>query len=333
MQRPHFLFIILPLIGCGPDEVEKKQSGPDIDRTVASTDTDDTDDTEDTDTETDTGTESFDCTQIPSPPFQTNSYPIQTQEDFDFAEGGYLVYQSGLAVVGTDKSGNTVVLSPGTAGDPRGVHGLSDGRIVIMSPWDGAIKIANPQTNGLQILAGGLDTPNGVEVDLDDRIYFTSYGEVGWTEPDGSDKQVIYNWGNYQAPNGITLSPDGQRLTVAVPAITTDFYTIDRLGPDDWGNVQVLYSTNDFYGALDTDVCGNIYTVNYWSGALWRIWPDGTPESLGQLTGGGFFGFSALRFGSGQGGWERARLYVTKRNAEVFEIFVGVPGRAHPLSP
>lgn len=332
--------LILPivlLVACTPDDDEKKGVKDTNDRTVAGdTDTDDTDTDGDTDSDPTGPTTDYDCTlPFPQPPFQVNSHDIQTQEDFDFATGGYLVYQYGVAVVGTTVQGVNTVLSPGAAGDPRGVHGLADGRIVIMSPWDGSIKIANPATNGLDVLAGGLNTPNGVEVDLNDRIYFTSYGEVGWTEPDGSDKQVIADWGQgFTQANGIALSPDEQLLTVAVPTLSnTEFVTIERLGPDDWGNVQTLHDVPGFFSTLDTDVCGNVYTVDYNSGDLWRILTDGTAEQLGSLNGQGIWGFSAMRFGPGQGGWERDRLYVTKRNTEVFEIDIGIPGRRHPTTP
>lgn len=301
--------------------------------------------TEWTDTAVDTGTYAttttgtgFDCTAaLPQPPFQIDSHPISTEEDFDFATGGYLVYQSGMAVVGTDKAGATTVLSPGAAGDPRGVHGLSDGRIAIMSPWDGSIKIADPATNGLDILAGGLNTPNGVEVDLNDRIYFTSYGEVGWTEPDGSAYQVIHSWagGIHQVPNGIAMSPDEQHLTVAVPqGANTQIVRIERIGPDEWGNVHVLATLSGYYSTLDTDVCGNIYMVDFYTGDLRRVLTDGTSEYLGTLEANvGIFGFSAMRFGPGHGGWERDRLYVSKRNEAVFEVHIGVPGRPHPTTP
>ncbi len=323
------------LAACAPKEAKDTGGEGTDDRTVGGPgDTDDTDSDTDTDTDTDTWSTTFDCSVLPEPPFQTNTHPIRTQEDFDFAEGGYLVYQSGIAVVGTKKNGVTDVLSPGAAGDPRGVHGLSDGRIVIMSPWDGSIKIADPATGALDVLAGSLNTPNGVEVDGNDRIYFTTYGEVGWTDPDGSNKQVIHSWGGgWSMANGIVLSPDGQQLTVAVPdGNNTDFATIDKLGPDEWGNVQILHSVSGFYSSIDGDVCGNIYTVDYSRGELWRIKPDGSVDNLGTL-GGGWGAFSALRFGPGQGGWERDRLYVTNRWNEVYEIEIGVPGRRHPTTP
>ena len=317
---------VLILAGCAAQEADNPAGSDLIDGTLTGPE----------DTASDPGTD-FDCsTPFPGPPFQIETYPIQTQEDFDFATGGHLVYQLGLAVVGTDKQGNNTVLSPGAAGDPRGVHGLSDGRIVIMSPWDGSIKIVDPVTDGLDILAGGLNTPNGVEVGLNDRIYYTSMGEVGWTEPYGRDKQVIYAWdvGHDYSANGIALSPDEQRLTVAVPdGQATDLVTIERLGPDDWGNVQVLRTDLGWYSALDTDVCGNLYTVDYHTGVLRRILADGTDEPLGTLPADGIWGFSAMRFGPGQGGWERDRLYVTSRNSEVYEIFIGIPGRRHPTTP
>jgi len=287
------------------------------------------------DTLTETGTD-FDCTApLQQAPFEIVTHAIQTQEDFDFAASGHLVYQYGEAVVGSDKQGTTTVLSPGVAGDPRGVHGLSDGRIVVLSPWDGSIKIVDPATNGLDILAGGLSWPNGVEVDMSDRIYYTSEGEIGWTEPYGRQNNPIHAIHPGEGyPNGIALSPDEQRLTVAVPnQETTDFLTIERLGPDTWGNVQTLRTDPGWYSALDTDVCGNLYTVGYNTGVMRRIRTDGTVDELGVLPADEIWGFSAMRFGPGHGGWERDRLYITSRNTEIYEIWIGIPGRRHPTTP
>ncbi len=291
------------------------------------------DDTADTDA--DPLVTNFDCDgPLPAPPFQIDTYPIQTQEDFDFSADGLLVYVDAVALVGATKAGDTQVLAASPPGNPRGVHGLADGRVAILSPWDGTIKLADPATGGLDLLLPGLDTPNGVEVDLNDRIYFAGTGEVGWIEPDGSDLQIIDNVMGDRIPNGITLSPDEDQITVAVPeAANTEFYTVYELGPGQWGNPQLLHTLPGFYGTVDSDMCGNIYTVDYGSGELWRIRTDGTAEWLGELPAGGLWGFSALRFGPGQGGWRRDRLYATKRNDQVFEVYVGVPGRRHPTTP
>lgn len=283
-------------------------------------------------------TPEFDCDAIPQPPFDITSYGIKTQEDFDFSLDGYMVYQSGIAVVGTNKQAQETVLSAGAQGDPRGVHGLADGRIAIMSPWDGAIKISDPSNGSFVVLAGGFDTPNGVDVGADDRIYFTTYGEVGWIESDGSNSQVIHSWGGgggYATPNGTVLSEDEQRLTVAVPALAggTDFVTLDRTGPDSWDNAQVLHHVAGFYSALDEDICGNLYTVEYNTGAVVRIYPNGTAEPIAQLQDEGIWGFSAMRFGPGHNDWERDHLYVSLRNTKVYDIDIGVPGRTHPTTP
>lgn len=324
-----FLFALAcTLNGAGPDLKDKQRNGDSgVQTTTNSTTT----------SSTSTTTDPFNCDEPPTaPPFDTVSYPIQTQEDFDFSLGGYLIYQSGIAVVGTNKLAEETVLSAGTAGDPRGVHGLSDGRIVIMSPWDGAIKIADPSTGGLVVLAGSLNIPNGVEVDMNGRIYFTSYGEVGWTEPDGSANDVIYEWPNSaSSPNGTFLSEDEQRLTVAVPKTdaSTDFVSFDRTGPDTWGEPWVLYTAPGFFSTIDGDVCGNIYTVEYNSGKVYRIAQDGTGELLATLDRNGPWGFSAMRFGPGQNDWERDHLYISLRNTKVFDMDIGMTGRRHPTTP
>lgn len=333
---------LLPLLlwtACTPDDQvfrEKNPGGTDSTTPVTSTGST-TATTGTTSTSSGTGTSfetDFDCNvPPPSPPFQIDSFSIGTQEDFDFSAGGYLVYQDlgTSALIGVDRSATGQVISSGTAGDPRGIHGLSDGRVVIMSIWDGTIRITDPSTAGIETLAGNLDLPNGIDVGANDRIFFSTYGELGWIDVDGSDYQIVHTFAGGEYGNGVALNAAQDKVTVAVSDnLDTYFVSLDKLGPDDWGNPRVEHTVNGFHTTVEYDVCGNLYTADYTGGQLYRITPDGTIEELASFGSGAF---SALRFGPGHSGWERDRLYVSNRNSDVHEVFIGVPGVPHPTSP
>ena len=110
----------------------------------------------------------------------------------------------------------------------------------------------------------------------------------------------------------------------------TSFVSLEKLGPDDWGNPVIDYTVSSFHSTVEYDVCGNIYTTDYFQGILYRIQPDGTIETLVDF---GTGAYSAIRFGPGHSGWERDRLYVSNRNVAVHEVFIGIPGVLHPTSP
>jgi hypothetical protein len=280
-----------------------------------------------------TSTTSLDCSLPPPTAALVNSFGIGTQEDFDFSDTGFLIYQelTANAVVGVDQTNTLSVLSPGAAGDPRGIHGLSDGRIVIMSIWDGTINIADPSVGGIFTL-GNLGLPNGVDVGANDRIYFSTYDELGWTDVNGANFQIVHTFSGSESGNGVALAPGETKVTVAVAeGADTHMVSLDLLGPDNWGNPTIDNTISGFYSAIEYDSCGNLYTVNYSGGELYRIEPDGTVELLMDLGTGG--AYSAIRFGPGHHGWERERLYVSNRNIEVFEVHIGIPGVVHPTTP
>jgi len=139
-----------------------------------------------------------------------------------------------------------------------------------MSIWDGTIHIAEPRVGGIVTLAGNLGLPNGVVMGTNDRIYLSAYKELGWTD----------------VGNGVALAPGETTLTVAVTdGPDTHFASLSLLGPDDWGDPVFDNTTPGFYSAIEYDLRGNLYTIDY----------------------------SAMRFGPGHNGAERDRLYVSNR--------------------
>lgn len=281
-----------------------------------------------------TTTASWDCANPLPPVGQVVSHPIETEEDLDFDLDGRLVYQSGDAVVGTDVRGTTSPLAPGVTGDPSGVHGLSDGRIALVSEDDGALRVVDPATGTSVVVASGLRQPNGVEVDAADRIYVTTADQLVRVDVDADRVDTLGSWSALNGGNGVVLSQDERRLVVAlVESDGTRFLAFDRQGVDTWTGPRTLFVAPGTYVGLDEDVCGNLVAVDAVGGDVVRFLDeDGTAEVLAELPVGGW-GYSAARFGPGHHGWERDHLFVTRRGATVFEIDLGVPGHRHPTTP
>lgn len=279
-------------------------------------------------------TTSWDCAApLPEPPGQAILLPIQTEEDIDFDLEGRLVYQSGDAVVGTDARGTTVPLAPGVTGDPSGLHGLSDGRIALVSEDDGALRIVDPATGSSTVVVSGLRLPNGIEVDSSDRIYVTTADQLLRFDPDGDRLDTLGGWSALNGGNGVVLSQDERRLVVAlVEDEGTRFLAFDREGKDGWTRARTLFVAPGTYVGIDEDVCGNLVAVEAVGGDVVRFLEDGTAQLLGELPVGGW-GYTAARFGPGHHGWERDHLYVTRRGAAVYEFDLGIPGHRHPTTP
>ena len=89
----------------------------------------------------------------------------------------------------------------------------------------------------------------------------------------------------------------------------------------------------DFDG-VEVDICGNIYTVEYQTGKVVRISPDGADVTVIadiEDPGGWSVEYNSLRWGNGVDGWDPLVLYVTNRSY-LFPIEVGIAGKPSPSS-
>jgi hypothetical protein len=106
---------------------------------------------------------------------------------------------------------------------------------------------------------------------------------------------------------------------------------IERDGAGNWGPKELLINPTGPYDGIETDICGNVYVVQFSNGELNRFDPDTMEgELLIDLDDAGEFLWNAIRWGSGRGIWARDTLYVTDRN-KVFGVKIGVPGRTQPV--
>lgn len=273
------------------------------------------------------------CAELPAGPYLwTVSGAVHTEEDFDFNTDGLLVYQSFSDLAAIDRSGNISVLATSIGFDVAGIRSLPSGDYVVAQQDTNAVRRVNHVTGGTVTIFGGLDYPNGIDVEEGGQAYISEYsmnGAVRQFDPYTGDNQVIVH---IAFPNGIALSPDEQTLYIAtseqlfsgtgrVAAIDRDPVT------GEWDPTpRSVYEASDLLDAITVDVCGNIYVTEYRSGKVVRIRTDGTVDQIVDLPNSGFEGYCAARFGAGFGGWERTTLYVSDRS-DLYGIEIGVEGR------
>jgi sugar lactone lactonase YvrE len=268
----------------------------------------------------------FDCSTVTDGPFTGETTTFVTEEDFDFHPEGYLLSQSASNLLGLAYDGSTKVFATGLGGDVAGIRTLATGDIAVAQPDLGTVMMVSADGGSNGTVVAGMTSPNGLAA-ADNGTFFVAEfamnGRVTQFDPYGVLDPVVVASGLTQ-PNGLALSPDGTRLYIAL--YTDGIVTADQLPDGTWSAPAPFYAfpTGSYY-TLATDVCGNVYTVNYSTGEVYRISPDGlTALLLVDLDSSG--AFSSIRFGNGEGGFERDVLYVTRRSV-MYAIVLGVPGR------
>lgn len=276
-----------------------------------------------------------DCSIAPSASAPVPFPAIHTEEDFDFDGGGLLLSQRNTNLVGIERDGDARVVAAAIGYDAAGIRALPDGRVVVAEPDTAQVDLVDPATGGVSALATGLDFPNGLEVGRDGLVYVSEFvprGHVRTFDPSTGETHRILD---LDYPNGMALSPDEQVLYVVSSAGllglgASTVYALRRDGRGWEDAATVFYDGGQTLGGLTTDACGRVYVVEYSSGRVWWIAPEGGAATLlTTLTGLGYW--SSLRFSPGLGGWATTELYATSRR-EFYAIEVGVEGR-HVLTP
>jgi len=322
------MWMFAAILACQPPGQEPPPTGKTIEKTVTGGSKIDTGTSVET---ADTAAETTICASpLPSPPGTYNTMTFRTEEDFDFDGGGYLLTQSNSNIAALDRQGNIDYISIPGFHDPSGLRVMSTGDLALAEPDTGGLRLVYRATGGTEIAMSGLTNPNGVAVDGDGYVFvseFTGNGRVAIVDPYGPDNWLIAD--NLPFPNGLALSNDETRLFILT---ANAILVTERTAPTSFGPLSVFLQLpdNSSFWSLTLDVCDNLYTVNYSTGEVVRI--DGQDKSTEMIVDIGQFGsYSALRFGSGEGGWERETLYVTNRG-DLFAVPIGVPGKP-PVAP
>ncbi len=328
-MRP--LLACVLVCACAP--AEKTRRGPG-DSETATDDTDDTEtsdsDTETIDTDTDVATENRCPEVIPDPPGTYTETEFDTEEDFDFDGGGYLLTQSGGSIIARNRQGDTEIVPVPGMWDPSGMRVASNGDIVVAEPDLGVLRVVYRESGGNDMLASGMVATNGVAADSRGFVAFTDFsdnGRVGLVDVVFHDEYEIA--ASLPWPNGLSFTQDGERLFITVGF---EIWVSERLSNTEFTAPVPFaqFPENGGFTTIALDVCDRIYTVDYIFGKVWRAEPDGTgwTQIVDIFPAGAF---SAIRFGGGEGGWERDVLYVTNRN-HLFAVPIGVNGIA-PVAP
>lgn len=278
------------------------------------------------------------CATPPSGPFGwVSSDAVHTEEDFDFDTTGLVLSQRLTNLVGIERDGTTHVVATQIGQDAAGLRTLPDGvHVAVAQPDTGAVRLVDLATNGSFTLLGGLDFPNGIEVDSDGQIYVSEFvrrGRVRQVDPLTGHATVL---ATLDYPNGMAFSPDEQTMYVVSSEGLVGFggstiYALHRLPDGSWGpELATFRAAGTTLGGVTTDTCGHLYAIEYTGGRVVRLDPtDASPTEITTLPGAGFW--SSLRFAPGYGGWPRTEVYATNRR-ELYGIEVGIPGR-HVLAP
>ncbi len=181
--------------------------------------------------------------------------------------------------------------------------------------------------------------PNGIAIGLDGFAYAASSRGVIWRIDPATGDYTVLHEDTGRSFDGITLSKKADALyfngeeggahkmmlradgTADTPAEIANFGGSGGggLGGGDFG---------DLLDGMTVDECDNLYVVQM-GGKVFRIDPDGGTEEAVNVGDGGF-GITAANFGSGAGGWKTHSLYVMSLAGTVYEVDLGVGGKAEP---
>jgi gluconolactonase len=173
------------------------------------------------------------------------------------------------------------LLFPGRQADD-----YSGGRIERVDPETGDAEVLYTQVNG-----HALKGPNDLVFDAHGGFWFTDHGKtrkrdrdhggVYYASVDGSDiREVVFP---LDAPNGIGLSPDEDRLYVAETP-TRRIWAYDIVSPGEIrrvrrfggpGDLVAGLSDNQMLDSLAIDAQGNICVATLMRGGITSVSPDG----------------------------------------------------------
>lgn len=172
---------------------------------------------------------------------------------------------------------------------PNGMDADDSGRITVAEQNASQVRRVNPDTGEFDILATGLNNPNGVSYSPDYKtVYVGSFGGG-----------IIYK-----------IELDAQDKPKPHQIFAQNFA--------DGGS----------FDGMGVDACGNVYVCEYIAAKVWRIPPSGQGAELVVDLSNDTSWIPNMQWGSGIGGWDPEVLYVRDiSSGKMYEVPVGVPGK------
>ena len=156
-----------------------------------------------------------DCPPAPLPVEQAYIEGFTGAEDFAFDDEGYLISIDQLGnLVGIKRDGTSRLILPGASSFGAGTRFLPSGELLFNAADRGELVAVDTTTGGSRVVIGGLEYPNGLEVDADGFAYVAEQvsGRVRRIDPDTGDFTFVAH-GLFN-PNGLTFSPDEETLYI-----------------------------------------------------------------------------------------------------------------------
>lgn len=230
-------------------------------------------------------------------------------EDLAFDTLGRVVGSDGEHLWRAAYGGPAELWVPGLAAK-GGMDGFEDGDLAVSEPEQGVVWRVTPE-GGREPLVTGITWPNGVAIDADGRLWLTEPAEDRVWAVDPVPRVVSEA---IRAPNGLAFAADG---AVLVASMYGD-HPAWRLDPAT-GDVEPIGPTlPEVYGdgiALAPD--GRVVLVDVEGHQVLALGDDG-PDVLYADPARWMAG---LARGSGIGGWDADRLYVSDQAThEVLEL-------------
>jgi sugar lactone lactonase YvrE len=276
-----------------------------------------------------------DCTNIPAGPFKLDSVAGATaSEDLAFDNMGNLIGSDDFSIYKATSAGNKTVFVPNMQ-FRAGLRALPTGDLVVADNTTGSL-VRIDASGTKHTVKSGLVYPNGLEVDMEGRVYVTEHDarRVRRIDPYSGDEAIVVD-GDIENPNGLSFSPDYRTLYIGGFSGAGIIYAL-AIGEDGTPGALTEWATGVGTGYLDgmgVDACGNVYVCDYEGYAIYRI--SATDKKRVLIIDGNDAGLYLpnLQWGSGVGGWDPLTLYIPDgENHGVYKTSIGVPSkpRAYP---
>ena len=155
------------------------------------------------------------CDPAPLPVAQAYLPGFTGAEDFDFDAEGYLVSVDERGnLIGLNQAGDARLILPNASAFAAGTRFHPSGDLLLNAADRGELLRIDPRTGGSAVVVGGLEYPNGLEVDAEGFAYVAEQlsGRVRRIDPDSGAFTFIAS-GLFN-PNGLAFSPDESTLYV-----------------------------------------------------------------------------------------------------------------------
>lgn len=197
------------------------------------------------------------CPPAPLPVAQAYLPNFTGAEDFAFDPEGYLVSVDPLGnLIGIRRDGTSRLIVPDISAFSAGTRFHPGGELLLNAADRGELLAINTATGGSRVVLGGLEYPNGLEVDADGFAYVAEQisGRVRRVDVDTGDFTFIAR-GLFN-PNGLSFSPDEDTLYIGSFGGGTVWSL--RRGPDGGWSEAAVFAQSPESPGVPPNPCADV---------------------------------------------------------------------------